>query len=329
MTPSILTAALLASSAVPVFADEDRWRVDIESVTLDVSGNDRHVLTDRAVGDAGATTESTHRLDAGSAFGYRTEVHRAGERWTFGYDFLLYTTDQEVDRRTGAGGGAIDERIFIVSGGQVVSDDPSEQLYFQRLSDTTIELWAADFVASRAIAASAHSELRLAFGLRAADFDNDYRAVVGVEEVGGLRLDSSSNYDRMHGPLVALSGTIDLGRNRFEGYLGQSVVFGDVQLSSQVREFAGPPILDTDTDFPAISEERFNAVESVTIPMTELRLDWRYRISDHFALGTGAFLASWWDLAVPPGVVAGATIDTRDENTIALYGLSGGLTVSF
>ncbi|MCI0346034.1 MAG: hypothetical protein L0221_11425 [Chloroflexi bacterium] len=329
MTSRILTAALLASSALPVLADEDRWSVAIESITLDVSGNDRHVLTDRAVGGAGATTESTHQLDAGSSFGYRTEVHRAGERWTFGFDFLLYTTDQKVDRQTGAGGGAIDQRIFVVGGGQVASDDPSEQLYFERLSDTTIELWAADFLASRAVAAGARSELRLAFGVRAADFDNDYRAVVGVEDVGGLRLDSSSNYDRMHGPLVALTGTIDLGRNRLEGYLGQSVVFGDVQLSSRLREFAGPPILDTDTDFPAIRDESFNAVESVTIPMTELRLEWRYRISDHFALGAGAFLASWWDLAVPPGVVAGSTIDTRDENTISLYGLSGGLTVSF
>jgi hypothetical protein len=303
--------------------------VELEAVTMDASGNDRLVLIDRAVAAGGAATESSHRLDAGSAFGYRTEVHRAGERWTFGFDFLIYTTDQKVDRRTGAAGGAAAKRIFVVGGGQVVSNDPSEQLYFERLSDTTIELWGADFVASRAIATGARSELRLVLGARAADFDNDYRAVAGVEGVGGLRLDASSNYDRMHGPLVGLSGRIDFGRNRFEGDLRQSVVWGDVELSGQLREFVGPPNLDVDAEFPAIRDESFNQVESVSIPMTELRVKWRYRFTDHFAFGAGAFVASWWDLAVPPGVEAGSTIGTRDENTITLYGLSGGVTVAF
>ena len=166
-------------------------------------------------------------------------------------------------------------------------------------------------------------------GLRAADFDNDYRAVAGIEGVGGLRLDASSNYDRMHGPLVALSGAIERGRNRFEGYLGQAVVFGDVQLSSGLREFAGPPTLDVDAEFPAIRSERFNQVESVTIPMTELRLKWRFRLTDHIALGAGGFFAAWTDLAVPPGVEAGSTLDTLDENTLELFGASGGVTVRF
>ena len=63
--------------------------------------------------------------------------------------------------------------------------------------------------------------------------------------------------------------------------------------------------------------------------MTELRFDWRYRFTDHFALGAGAFLAAWWDVAVPPAVEAGSTLDTLDENTIELYGVSGGVTVRF
>ena len=324
-----LAVALLVAAMSPALAEEDRWSIDVEAVSLDAGGNDRLVLADRSVAAGGSATQTTHTLDAGSAFGYRTEVHRAGNRWRFGFDFLLYTTDQKIDPRTGAAGGTVAQRIFIVGGGQVVSDNPGERLYYQRLEDTTIELWAADFVASRAIAGRDGRELRLGLGLRAADFDNDYRAVVGIEGVGGLRLDASSNYDRMHGPLVALAGSIERGRNRFEGYLGQAVVFGDVELSSGLREFAGPPNLDVDAEFPAIRAERFNKVESVTIPMTELRLRWRFRLTDHIALGAGAFLAAWWDVAVPPGVVAGSTLDTLDENTIELYGASGGVTVRF
>lgn len=329
MRSILLAVALLVAAMSPALAEEDRWSIDVEAVSLDVGGNDRIVLADRAFAAGGPTTQTTHQLDTGSTFGYRAELHRAGDRWSFGFDFLIYRTDQEFDPRTGAAGSSAAERIFLVGGGQVVSDDPSERLYFQRLDDTTIELWAADFVASRAIARGNGRELRLGLGLRAADFDNDYRAVVGIEGVGGLRLDSSSNYDRMHGPLVALAGSIERGRNRFEGTLGQAVVFGDVELSSGLREFAGPPTLDVDAEFPAIRAERFNKVESVTIPMTELRLEWRYRVTARIALGAGAFLAAWWDLAVPPGVVAGSTLDTLDENTLELYGASGGVTVRF
>jgi hypothetical protein len=329
MRPTLVAFALLVAALSPALGEEDRWSIDVESVTLDAGGNDRLVLADRAVAASGSTTQTTLKLDAGSAFGYRAEVHRAGDRWSFGFDFLLYRTGQEADPKTGAAGGAVAERIFVVGGGQVVSNDPSERLYYERLADTTIELWSADFVASRAIARRDGRELRLALGLRAADFDNDYRAVVGIEDVGGLRLDSSSNYDRMHGPLVALAGSIERGRHRFAGYLGQSVVFGDVELSSGVREFVGPPSRDVDAEFPAIRAESFNKVEGVSIPMTELRLDWRYRFTDHFAFGAGAFLAAWWDVAVPPAVEAGSTLDTLDENTIELYGVSAGVTVRF
>ena len=328
MRPLPLAVALLVAAASPALAAEDRWSIDLEAVSLDAGGNDRIVLADRAVA-GGSATQTTHALDSGSALGYRAEVHRTGDRWRFGVDFTIYRTNQEADPRTGAAGGNVAQRIFVVGGGQVVSDSPGERLYYQRLEDTTVELWSADFVASRRIAGGDRNELRLGFGLRAADFDNDYRAVAGIEDVGGLRLDASSNYDRMHGPLVSLSGSLERGRNRFEGYLGQAVVFGDVELTSGLREFTGPPTLDVDADFPAIRAERFNKVESVTVPMTELRLKWRYRLTDHLALGAGAFLAAWWDLAVPPGVVAGSSLDTRDENTLELYGASGGVAVRF
>ncbi|HLF56226.1 MAG TPA: hypothetical protein VI942_05200 [Thermoanaerobaculia bacterium] len=326
MRPTILALALLA--AVPVGASGELWSVDLEAVQLELSGHDREVLVDRAIDPGGATSASAVTLETGDALAYRAELRYSPGSWSWGLDFLSHRTSQDADRRSGtavAGG----ERIFVVGGGQVASDDPSEQLYFERLEDTTVELWTLDLHASRAFASGPQGELRWLVGLRAADFDNDYRAIAGVEGVGGLRLDASSNYDRMHGPLVGLAGRFERGRNRFEGYLGQSVVWGDVELTSGVREFVGPPSRDVDDVPGVVGESRFKTTESVSIPITELRLAWRYRITQHLALGAGAFASRWWDVAVPPGVEAGSTIETLDESTIDLLGLSAGVTFRF
>ncbi len=82
----VVVALLVAS---PAFAQVDRWSIDVEAVSLDAGGNDRLVLADRSVAAGGAATQTTHTLDAGSALGYRAELHRAGNRWRFGVDFHI------------------------------------------------------------------------------------------------------------------------------------------------------------------------------------------------------------------------------------------------
>jgi hypothetical protein len=77
------------------------------------------------------------------------------------------------------------------------SQEPGEVLYYQTLEDTTVELWVVDLYARRQIAASGGRSLALLFGLRNSDFDNDYRAIAGIETVGGTRIDASSNYSRL------------------------------------------------------------------------------------------------------------------------------------
>jgi hypothetical protein len=319
-----LVVPLAVSALVPeaALADEARWSIDLEAVQLALSGHDREVLLDS---ESGSTTQ----LETDDALGYRAELRLARASWSFGLDFLVHGTNQDAPPRTGAAGAGGAPRVFVVGGGQVESNGPGERLYFERLEDTTVELWSLDLHASRAFATGANGELRWAVGVRAADFDNDYRAVVGLEEIGGLRLDAASNYDRMHGPLVALVGRLERGRHRLEGFLGQSVVWGDVELTSQAREFVGPPSRDVDNVPGVVSTIRFQKVESVTIPMTELRLSWRFRLADHVALGAGVFASRWWNVSVPPGVVAGSTLATLDESTIDLVGLSAGVTVVF
>lgn len=324
LAPALLALACLAGAPHLLLAEEDRWSVDVEGVDLSISGLDRQVLTDQGGGAAGTAV----RLDTSNAHAWRTEIRRAGERWSFGVDFLWFVTNQNAMRTTGAAspGGL---RTFVVGGGDVVSSGPGEGLYYQRLEDTTVEFWNADLVASRVLTAGNRSELRIVFGLRAADFDNDYRAVVGIDDVGGLRLDASSNYDRMHGPLVALVGSVERGRSTITGYLGQSVVWGDVELFSSVRDFVGPPSLEVDNVPNVIDQRRFTKIESASIPITEARIKWRYRLTDRFAVGLGAFYQRWGDVPVPPGVDAGAPIDRLAQLTMEAGGVSAGITVLF
>jgi hypothetical protein len=262
--------------------------------------------------------------------GYRAEVSFASAgRWSFGVDFLAHRTDQDAPIRTGSGAPGA-RRTFVVGGGEVVSDGAGEPLYYERLDDTTVELWTAGLFAARRLGSSARGELRLMVGLEVADFDNDYRAVAGVGEAGGLRLDASSNYDRMQGPLAGIAGELTLGRHRFTGFLRQSVVFGDVELTSGLREFTGPPVREVDAELPnVVASERFQTTESVTIPITELAVRWRFALGAHLELGAGAYASRWWDVEVPPGVVAGAPLDRRDQSTIETYGLSAGVGLRF
>jgi hypothetical protein len=325
-------AALAGLVAPPLDAANGRWNVDLQAVQLELGGHDRQVLIDRELGAGGAAgAESAATLESESATGYRAEVLFTGAgRWSYGLDFLSHRTNQVVDPRTGAGAGGGARRAFVVGGGQVISDGPGEPLYYERLDDTTVELWTAGLFAARRLGSGVHGELRLLIGVEVADFDNDYRAIAGIGEAGGVRLDASSNYDRMQGPLVGIAGERTIGRHRFSGFLRQSVVLGDVELTSGLREFTGPPVRDVDAALPnVVAGERFQTTDSVTIPITELAVRWRFALGEHVELGAGAYASRWWDVAVPPGVVAGAPLDRRDESTIETYGLSAGIGVRF
>ncbi len=166
-------------------------------------------------------------------------------------------------------------------------------LFYGVLEDTDLTAWTLDLYATRTLTEMPQASLTLLLGLRNADFDNDYRAVVGVQGTAGSRLDASSNYGRMMGPLLGLAATGSVGRHMFAGHLGQSVVFGDAELSSSSREFTGP-FTETPSFF---AQETFREERDVAIPITELRFDWAYDLTDRWSLGVGAETSAWWGRA--------------------------------
>jgi hypothetical protein len=292
---------------------------------MDAYGHDPHILTVHEFG-LGATpatdTKTPVTLDTDSGLAYRFELHYAREEWAFGLDFFWFGTSQGRPSRTAAAdgpAGPINQIDYEVADRTFTSSDADEVLLFSVLEDTDLNAWTVDLYAIKALSETPQSGLQLQFGLRNADFDNDFHSLTALQDIAGTLIDASSNYSRMIGPLLGLSGNVQYGRNSFRGYIGQSVVFGTAELRHTTSDFTGPV-----SDAPSIvAVETFGKDQDVAIPITEFRLNWLYPISRHFSLGASANTSVWWDVPVPPGVAPAPEGDEIfHENTIVYFGLA-------
>jgi len=312
-------------------AGEGEWTVRFEPTYMQVYGHDQHVLNIQEI-----DIDSEPTWNYNTALTLETEPGASGTggfqyargKWAFGIDFFVLYTSQDLADKTSAAddsSGTNDQVIYEVAGREYTSSDPNEVLYFHIRPDTALQVWTADIYGMRTLAEGSNSGIHLQMGLRNADFDNDYRAVVGIENVAGTRLDASSNYDRMMGPLVGLAADFRVGKSYFKGYIGQSLVFGDVELTSEFNDFTG--------SFSAPSYfayEKFIQKREVAIPITEFHLKWTYRLTKSLSLGLGANTSVWWDVPVPPSVIPnGDGTESLHENTIVFFGLHAAVKLTF
>jgi hypothetical protein len=313
-------------------AEDGGWTLRLEAMSMEAYGHDQHVLTIHEI-DLDATPQihnsTAVTLETDSGLAYRGEFRYSGSTWGWGLDFFWFNTSQGgADRTAAADGpsGTFDQMAFQIAGRQYSSTDPGEILYYSVLEDTDIAMWTLDLYGVRTLAQGAESAVHLLFGLRMADFDNDYRAVVGIEGAVGSRVDASSNYDRMAGPLLGVAGDFSLGRSSIRGTIAQSVLLGSVELTRFLREFTGPFAEEP----PFVDQRVFRAERDVAIPVTELRIDWTYRVTRFLSLGVGVNTAAWWDVPVPPGAIpTEGDGDTLHENTIVLVGVLGAVVLTF
>jgi len=316
-------ACVLTIAAVP--AADGAWSFEVAPVYMQVYGHDQQVLSVHRF-DFGAPSadaiDGVH-LDTDEDLSYRARFEAGSGDWRWGAGFLWVRAPQGVGDR-GASADGSDLVIYETADRSYASSTPGETLFFRVLEDTTIEMWTADLYALRTLAETPATRLALQLGLKVGDFDNDYRAAVGIEGVAGTRLDASSNYDRMMGPLVGLFAELELGsRSSFEGYLGQSVLIGSVELTSVARDFTGAFSEMPDPVF--FNRRSFRTERDVAIPVTELELRWSYRLSDRFTLFVGSEATVWWDVPVPPAVVPNTGPDALHENTLVFVGALAGL----
>jgi hypothetical protein len=320
-------ALVALAAAVPARAQDPGWTVRLEPTYQGLRGHDQHVLTIHHVDVASSLDrKSAVTLDTRSGSAYRAELRYTAGRWAWGSEFLWFQTRQESPGLTRSGAGGGDLVAFEVADRTFTSTGPGEVAYFRLLEDTELALWTLDLYGERTLAESGGGRLALRFGIRFADFDNDYRAVAGLENTIGTRFDAESNYGRMTGPLVGVAGTIRLGRAWVEGYLGQSVVLGEAAFNVQARDFTGP--FGGSPDY--VAEEAFGTSEEVAIPITEFQARARYDLTGLLSFGVGIHAASWGDVGVPPGVVPMAGGDQALlENTLVFLGFSGFVELRF
>ncbi|MGH7584971.1 MAG: hypothetical protein ACREMH_01880 [Gemmatimonadales bacterium] len=322
---AVIVAAAL-SIAMPAQAQHRHWTVRLEPSRVAAYGHDQQVLTIHEVDPAAAREDKTAvTLETQSDLAYRGSLEYANAGWTWGLSFWWFQTTQEAPDESRAATGGGDAVTFEAADVSFTSTDPAEVLYFRLLEDTELATWTMDLYGERTLVQSGANRLGLRLGIRFADFDNDYRAVLGIEDVEGSRLDAESNYPRMTGPLVGVSGTVLLGPVALDGQLSQSVVIGEVAFNTQSRAFTGP------ADSPTYTfTESFGTSERIAVPITELRIRGMVEVIDHVALGVGVEASSWWDVGVPPGIVPGPGGDqVLHENTLVYFGLVGVLAFQF
>lgn len=321
---TLVAAGPLCDAARAEKGPAGRWSIEYSPALMSVHGHDQHVLTVLSGTGAPAVPGVDGRavsLDTQSNFSPRLRFDRRGERWNLGVDFLWFDAAQSA-----VVSGAGDTTAFELPGAVLLAGGRGADLFFTTLEDTTINMWTLDVYLSRRVAGNDEAELRFLVGLRTADFDNDYRAAGRLGDTGGVRLDSSSNYDRFHGPLVALAGTIRRGRHTFETYLGQSVILSTAELSALQRTFVGPFSETPDPDF--VDRRSFHRLEDVAVPVTEIRGNWTFDATRRFYVGFGVEAMAWWDLPVPPGVVPGAAgVSRLNENTLTFLAAQATLGV--
>jgi len=295
------------------------WSVRLEPMHTTVRGHDQHVLTIHEVDGAAQTDAQTAvHFETDTSIAWRGGLAYESETWRWGADFLWLSSSQGIPDRSATSSGGGQELRFEIPDRIHTSTGPGENLYFRVLEDNDLIIYKVDFHGERTLVESDDSSLRLRIGVTFADFDNDYRVAVGVDEVGGTRIDASSNYGWMPGPMIGLSGDVSLGRGTLEARLSQAVVFGDPDLTTMAREFTGP--FSEEVVFTA--EKSLAAKRDIAIPISEFEIRWSHPLTDHLTLGAGVNAMVWKDVSVPPGVIPVPGGDqTLHENTIAIVGL--------
>ena len=319
-------AGLVLVPATSTLAQRQGWTVRLEPTWLTPRGHDQHVLTIHEITTSPAADNKTAvTLDTRSGFSYRAGLDYTSGQWTWGVTWFWFDNKQEVapQTRSAAGGGSITQ--FEIADQRFTSTSPGQVLFYRVLDDTELALWTIDVHAVRTLMHSNSNHLGLQLGIRFGDFDNDYRTVAGVENVNGTRLDASSNYGRMTGPLVGLLGGARAGSVVFDGYLGQSVMLGDAAVEVMSRRFTGS------SENPAyIEQELFSTPLDVAIPVTEVRMRGTIELFRGLAIGAGVTASMWWDVAVPPGIVPVPGGDqSLHENTLIFLGGMGVVEIRF
>jgi hypothetical protein len=201
----------------------------------------------------------------------------------------------------------------------------------------------------------------MAFGLKLGSLSNDREE--GQEQRGfehdyfgaGLHLDnyitlksaSKADYGLMAGPVVGLQGKMRYKSLGIEGLLNQSLLIGRVRHSGTFTDIddmwivtgpVGGPFTPVSQDSYLEGKFKFSKNETVTVPITELKLKFLYDldIPEKGSIGIGAFASIWWNAPVAPkwSIPGAWTWDEGtgwrlQEHTLTFYGVIAAINIEF
>ncbi|MCL0106836.1 hypothetical protein M1N63_00175 [Thermodesulfovibrionales bacterium] len=314
---------------------------------MDVYGTDEHVgdiatwRAERNVVTDTFTYEGTYdpiNLDMDSGLTLRGELTRMEEQWGFGMSGWWFGTDDSKSGKVTSLGRVTPD---IFSETAVCMWDHTIEPVTNELeasgwspvdfwTENELDVWTTDIFGIRTLAEKPESYINFTFGLKLGsldidqklgqkqhgfdfDFDYDYEYNFGpgyhLDNRITMKSKSRADYGFMTDPAIGFQGEASLGKVRLEGFINQSVLFGEVDYSGLWTDIndmwvvTGPEggpfervrrVDYRDGSFP------FSKSEDVALPVTELKLKVVHDVRDDISIGVGGFCSIWWDAPLAP-----------------------------
>jgi hypothetical protein len=288
----IATASLLPWMVQPVRADEterEKWRLHLELMVTNVRGADQQVGSTVMRDESGPIpleTSSVIQSELDTDFSARLTWEWTPGRWGLSVTGWVYDGADGDDRRNVSSDSANGIETLLRTEAllpEFVVSDTGVDL----LATNHFELASVEISGSRDLAVGERSRFFATAGLRLA-YLKDNRVDVLTGPTTALHR-GTSEADILAGPIIGFHGRAQWRKHRVEGYLTQSVVFGNVNEDAEYNLGGASPVRSLWSD----SRE-------IALPITDIDIRWSYDLWRRVSLGVGYFASIWWDAPLAP-----------------------------
>ena len=319
---------------------QDGWEIQLEYVWMDAYGYNEHVgdivryteeFSEDAAGnytlDYGATYEPIN-LNLKDKSTLRGElIYRKGQ-WFLGLSGWTFETDASVSGRITTPEMELTDTGYIYYVNSVRMWDHTIVPVVNELEASGIspvDYWAEDrlqvrtydLFLGRTLAEKPDSFANFSLGAKFGslktreNLGQEQRAFLydyeGYTFDNHIRLESTAeaNLDSMVGPVLGFEGEAKRDKFRIEGFVNHSVLFGKAEYTGLWEDiddilWIDPVTGETIYHDVYTGEFSFSKDEEVGLPVTELKLEVTYHITDTISIGGGGFYSIWWDAPVAP-----------------------------
>jgi hypothetical protein len=251
------------------------------------------VTTDMSRRPARTTSEQlVAKLD--EDLGIRLVVERHAGPWGWGITGWYYDgPDSEASQAALISDPLREIEVFVDSPihGRIQAPDVGNgALSF--LSDEHFKMGSAQIYAFGRVAQGERNTLELTGGLRFGWLSDTPTESLFLREgtsIRAFRHGAVMETDLLTGPELGLRARARFGRHRLEGAFSQAMVYGNADHRALFTE---------DQDGEKRARTEFRTEQTVTVPITELRVGWSWNAWRNLSIGAGILFSAWWDIPV-------------------------------